>query len=183
MLNKKMMALGSSRSVIRELFEYGKTLREKIGAENVFDFTLGNPYVPCPDEVNDYMVELIKNDKNIHAYTSAQGDVLARRAICDYNYNKYGYKLDENLIYMTCGAAAALKIAFSSIISEESDEILAVAPFFPEYRVFAETSSAKFNYVKCNEETFLVDFSELEKSINKNTNKSHMILSKFAKLA
>ena len=169
MLNKKMMALGSSRSVIRELFEYGKTLKENIGEENVFDFTLGNPYVPCPGEVNEYMIEAIKNDKSVHAYTSAQGDLLARRAICDYNYNRYGYKLDENLIYMTCGAAAALKIAFSSIISDPNEEILSVAPFFPEYRVFAETSGARFNYVKCDEENFLVDFNELEKAININT--------------
>ncbi|MBO5888978.1 MAG: pyridoxal phosphate-dependent aminotransferase [Clostridia bacterium] len=169
MLNEKMIALGSSRSVIRELFEYGKILKEKVGEENVFDFTLGNPYVPCPDEVNDYAIEVIKNDKSAHAYTSAQGDLLARKAICDYNYNKYGYKLNENLIYMTCGAAAAIKIAFSSIISDCNEEILAVAPFFPEYRVFAETSGAKFNYVNCDEENFLVDFNELEKSINKNT--------------
>ncbi len=169
MINKKMIKLGSSRSVIRELFEYGKILKEKIGEDKVFDFTLGNPSVPCPKEVNDYMIEVIKNDSNVHAYTSAQGDLAVREAIVKYNKDKYGYALDENLIYMTCGAAAALKIAFCSIISSEEDEILAVAPFFPEYRVFAETSGAKFNYVKCDEENFLVDFEAFEKAINKNT--------------
>ncbi len=169
MINEKMMALGSSRSVIRELFEYGKILKEKVGEDKVFDFTLGNPSVPCPNEVNEYASKLILEDKSAHAYTSAQGDLLARKAICDYNYTKYGYKLNENLIYMTCGAAAAIKIVFSSIVSSSDDEILAIAPFFPEYRVFAETSGAKFNFVKCDEENFLVDFNELEKSINKNT--------------
>ena len=80
MINEKMIKLGSSRSVIRELFEYGKALKEKVGEENVFDFTLGNPSVPCPQEVNDYISQLVLNDNSIHAYTSAQGDVLARQA-------------------------------------------------------------------------------------------------------
>ena len=169
MLNDKMIKLGASRSVIRDLFEYGKLLKEKIGEENVFDFTLGNPSVPCPQEVNDYIVEVIKNDNSVHAYTSAQGDLNARKAIVDYNLKKYGFKLNENLIYLTCGAAAALKIAFSSIISNEDDEILAIAPFFPEYKVFAETSGAKFNFVDCDELNFLVDLKKFEKAINKNT--------------
>ncbi len=169
MINEKMIKLGSSRSVIRELFEYGKILKAEIGEDKVFDFTLGNPSVPCPDEVNNYASKLILEDKSAHAYTSAQGDVNTRKAIVNYNLDKYGYKLDENLIYMTCGAAAAIKIAFSSIISSSDDEILAIAPFFPEYRVFAETSGAKFNYVKCDEENFLVDFNALESAINKKT--------------
>ena len=169
MLNEKMIALGSSRSVIRELFEYGKILKEQIGEDKVFDFTLGNPSVPCPMEVDEYLKEVVSNDKSVHAYTSAQGDLLTRKAIVDYNNDKYGFKLNENLIYMTCGAAAALKIVLTSIISNENDEVLAISPFFPEYRVFAETSGAKFNYVKCDEVNFLVDFTELEKAINKNT--------------
>lgn len=169
MINEKMIKLGSSRSVIRELFEYGKVLKETEGEENVFDFTLGNPSVPCPQEVNDYISQLVLNDNSIHAYTSAQGDVLARQAICDYNYSKYGFMLDKNLIYLTCGAAAALKIVLSSIISRDTDEILAIAPFFPEYRVFTETSNGVFKYVKCDEENFLIDLVEFENSINKNT--------------
>lgn len=169
MINEKMIKLGSSRSVIRELFEYGKILKEKIGEDKVFDFTLGNPSVPCPDEVNKYASKVILEDSSVHAYTSAQGDLAVRKAIVKYNKDKYGYALDENLIYMTCGAAAAIKIAFSSIISSGTDEILAVAPFFPEYRVFAETSGAVFNYVKCDETNFLVDFDKFEKAINKNT--------------
>ncbi len=169
MINKKMYDLGNSRSVIRELFEYGKTLKAKIGEDKVFDFTLGNPSVPTPSEVNEYAIELLKTNSTVHAYTSAQGDVNTRKAIAKYNLDKYGFSLDANLIYLTCGAAASLKIVMQSIISSSKEEILAIAPFFPEYRVFAETSNAKFSYVKCDEENFLINLTELEKSINKNT--------------
>ena len=107
-----MYELGSNRSAIRDLFEYGKTLAEKIGKENVFDYTLGNPSVPCPDEVNNYICELVKSDAvSTHGYTSAQGDLATRVAIVNYNKSRYGFELNPNLIYMTCGAAAAIKIA------------------------------------------------------------------------
>ena len=100
MINEKMYALGSTRSKIRELFEYGKTLAEKIGSENVFDYTLGNPSVPCPQEVTDVILEEVKNPA-VHAYTSAQGSIGARKAICDYNFNRYGFLLDADLTYFS----------------------------------------------------------------------------------
>ena len=76
MLNEKMMGLGKKSSVIREIFEYGNKRKAEIGAENVFDFSLGNPSIPAPDVVNDVMVDLIKNKPSValHGYTSAQGD-------------------------------------------------------------------------------------------------------------
>ena len=169
MLNKKMYALGASRSVIRELFEYGKQLKAQIGEDKVYDFTLGNPSVPCPKEVDEYASYLILNEPSVHAYTSANGDIQTRKAIVDYNAKKYGFNLDENLIYMTCGAAASLKIVLSSILSEEDEEILAIAPFFPEYRVFTETSGGTFKFVTCDEVNFSVNLIELENSITPKT--------------
>ena len=169
MLNKKMYELGASRSVIRELFEYGKQLKAQIGEDKVYDFTLGNPSVPCPKEVDEYASWLILNEPSTHAYTSANGDLQTRKAIADYNESKYGFKLDANLIYMTCGAAAALKIVLSSILSENDEEILAIAPFFPEYRVFTETSGGVFKYVTCDEVNFSVNLTELENSITPKT--------------
>ena len=169
MLNKKMYALGASRSVIRELFEYGKQLKAQIGEDKVYDFTLGNPSVPCPKEVDEYASYLILNEPSVHAYTSANGDLQTRKAIVDYNAKKYGFNLDENLIYMTCGAAASLKIVLSSILSEEDEEILAIAPFFPEYRVFTETSGGVFKFVSCDEVNFSVNLVELENSITPKT--------------
>ncbi len=169
MINKKMYDLGNSRSVIRELFEYGKTLKANLGEDKVYDFTLGNPSVECPKIINDTIIDIIKNDKTVHQYTSAQGDLNTRKQIVLYNQNKYGFTLDENLIYLTCGAAASLRIIFQSIICRESDEVLAIAPFFPEYRVFVEASLGTFKYVSCDQKDFLIDFDAFEKSINKNT--------------
>lgn len=170
MINKKMYELGSNRSAIRDLFEYGKTLAQKIGAENVFDYTLGNPSVPCPDEVNEYICELVKNNSvATHGYTSAQGDLATRKAICDYNLDKYGFKLDENLIYMTCGAAAALTITLKAIISSSDEEVIAFAPYFPEYKVFVQNAGASLKVVPADEINFETDFDALEKIISDKT--------------
>ena len=170
MLNKKMYELGSNRSAIRDLFEYGKTLAEKIGKENVFDYTLGNPSVPCPTEVNDYICSLVKGDPvAVHGYTSAQGDLATRQAIVDYNKERYGFKLDPNLIYMTCGAAAALTIVLCAIISEKDEEVLAFAPYFPEYKVFTENAGGTLTVVPADEVNFETNFSMLEKIITPKT--------------
>lgn len=164
MINEKMYALGSTRSKIRELFEYGKQLAEKIGKENVFDYTLGNPSVPCPDDVTDVIIEEVKTP-SIHGYTSAQGTMEVRKAISDYNYNRYGFRLDPNLTYMTCGAAAGLAITLRALISAPTDKVLTFAPFFPEYKVFAENAGATLVYAGCDDK-FEIDFSSLEKTIS-----------------
>lgn len=169
MINQKMKALGTTRSKIRELFEYGKALAEKIGKENVFDFTLGNPSVECPAVVNDFIAETVKKDAfAAHSYTSSQGDKKTREAVCAYNLKKYGFALDPDLVYMTCGAAAALRITFQAIISSEKDEIIALVPYFPEYKVFAEGAGAIFKEAACDKE-FKPDFKDLESKITKNT--------------
>ncbi|MBQ3235221.1 MAG: pyridoxal phosphate-dependent aminotransferase [Clostridia bacterium] len=163
MINEKMYALGSTRSKIRELFEYGKQLSQKIGAENVFDYTLGNPSVPCPSDVTEVIINEVKNP-SIHGYTSAQGTNEVRRAISDYNFNRYGFRLDPNLTYMTCGAAAGLAITLRALISTPNDKVLTFAPFFPEYKVFAENAGGTLIYSKCND-VFDIDFVELEKTM------------------
>ena len=170
MISEKMTELGKKRSVIREIFEYGNKRRKEIGAENVFDFSLGNPSIPAPDVVNETMVRLIKekNPVALHGYTSAQGDFSVRKAIADDINSRFGCPSSPDLIYMTCGAAASLTISLTALINE-GDEVIALAPFFPEYRVFAEKAGAKLKVVKCREEDFQIDFSALKEAINKNT--------------
>lgn len=163
MINEKMYALGSTRSKIRELFEYGKQLSKKIGAENVFDYTLGNPSVPCPETVTDVIVEEVKNP-SIHGYTSAQGTVEVRKAISDYNFNRYGFRLNPDLTYMTCGAAAGLAITLRALISAETDKVLTFAPFFPEYKVFAENAGGSLIFAG-SDENFEINFNSLEQTI------------------
>ena len=112
-INEKAYSLGSKRSIIREIFEYSKIRSNEIGAENVFDFSLGNPSVNPPKEVNDCIIELLKNENQtlLHGYTSAQGDFSVRKAIADNLNDRFFVGINENLIYMTCGAAASLTIS------------------------------------------------------------------------
>ena len=170
MVSEKMMQLGKKSSIIREIFEYGKKRKAEIGAENVFDFSLGNPSVPAPQKVTDVMTKLMSEvpAEVLHGYTSGPGDMNVRTAIAEYINNKFGVEANAGLIYMTCGAAASLTITLNAI-TEPGDEVIAFAPFFPEYRVFAEQAGAKFVTVSCKQEDLQIDFDALEKAINKNT--------------
>lgn len=170
MLSQKMLELGKKSSVIREIFEYGRVRKNEIGAENVFDFSLGNPSVPAPQKVTDVMNRLIAETpaEVLHGYTSGAGDLKVRTAIAENIKNKFQVEATPNLIYMTCGAAASLTITLNAI-AEEGDEVIAFAPFFPEYRVFVEQSGAKFVPVSCKNDDLQIDFELLEKSINPNT--------------
>ncbi len=170
MISEKMMSLGKKRSVIREIFEYGNKRRAEIGAENVFDFSLGNPSIPAPQSVNDIMAELITtmDPVALHGYTSAQGALNVRKAIAEDINARFGADATPDLLYMTCGAAASLTITLNAIVNE-GDEVVVLAPFFPEYRVFAEKAGAKVKVVKCREEDFQIDFCALVKEISPNT--------------
>ena len=170
-VSESMYELGSKRSAIRELFEYGKKRAAIVGAENVYDFSLGNPTVPAPDCVNETIRELTQSLDSIslHGYTSAQGDLETRQAIADYLNNTYETNFKADNLYMTMGAAASLSIAFKALTSSSDDEIIAIAPFFPEYRVFVTAAGAKFNVVAPDTKNFQINFDEFEKLVNKNT--------------
>ena len=170
MLNEKMLNLGENRSVIREIFEFGNKRRAEVGAENVYDFSLGNPSIPAPKEVNETMKKLLTelDPVKLHGYTSAQGAPDVRKTIADSINKRFGVNANPDLIYMTCGAAASLTICLNAICNE-GDEVIALAPFFPEYRVFVEKAGAKLVVAKCRESDFQIDFAALENAITKNT--------------
>ncbi len=170
MISEKMTQLGTKRSVIREIFEYGRKRKAEIGAENVFDFSLGNPSIPAPDSVQKVMNKLIteKNPVLLHGYTSAQGDMNVRKAMADSINKNFNIKADPDLIYMTCGAAASLTVTLNAIVNE-GDEIIVLAPFFPEYKVFIEKAGAKAVIVKCRESDFQIDFDALDTAITDKT--------------
>ena len=170
--NQKMFGLGSKRSIIREIFEYSKTRAAQIGAENVYDFSLGNPSVPAPAEVNDAIRTLLDTQSSVtlHGYTSAQGDAGVRKVIADRIKERHGVDITPNLIYMTCGAAASLSICLKAVIEENSnDECIVFAPFFTEYRVFIENAGGKIVVSKPMEKTFQIDIADFEDKINANT--------------
>lgn len=170
--NQKMFGLGSKRSVIREIFEYSKTRASEIGAENVFDFSLGNPSVPAPSEVNETIKTLLseKDSVSLHGYTSAQGDLSVREAVSNNIRSRFGVNMSPNLIYMTCGAAASLSICLKALVEENSDdECIVFAPFFTEYRVFIENAGAKVVISDPVQGTLQIDAKDLEAKINERT--------------
>ena len=170
MINTKMYALGSSRSEIREIFEYGRKRKAEIGEDKVYDFSLGNPSVPCPEKVSEALLSLIRNEDPIklHGYTSAPGDDGVRSAIARHITEQHGFEVSKDSLYMTVGAAAALTCTLSALVCP-GEEVILLAPYFPEYKVFAEQVGATVKVVGCNEETFEPDASAIAKAITEKT--------------
>lgn len=170
MLNQKNVGLGKVRSSIRELFEYGKKRKAEIGAENVYDFSIGNPSVPAPPEVRAALVDIIENTDPVllHGYTSAQGDYSVRKVLADYHTRKFGVNLDADCFYLTCGAAASLTISLNALVNE-GDEVITFTPYFPEYKVFAENAGAKFIEVESDKDTFQINFENLTRALTAKT--------------
>lgn len=171
MVCKKMLELGQKKSVIREMFEYGKKRAELIGARNVFDFSLGNPSVEAPECVNKTIMELIKNEDSVllHGYTSAQGDYNVRKTVSNYINNKFKTNLCADDIYMTVGAAASISICIKALTADSNDEFIVFTPFFPEYKVFIEAAGGKITIVESNEDDFQIDVDKLNTAITENT--------------
>lgn len=170
MVSERMYDLGSRRSEIRELFEYGLKRKAEIGAENVYDFSLGNPSVPAPECVKEALADLVLNTDPValHGYTSAQGAPDVRKSCADYVNSNFGTNYTGDNFYMTVGAAASLTISLSAI-AEEKGEVIILAPFFPEYTVFITQAGMTPVVVKCREEDFQIDFDALKAAINENT--------------
>ncbi|MBE7078976.1 MAG: pyridoxal phosphate-dependent aminotransferase [Clostridiales bacterium] len=166
MYNESMYRLGSKRSTIREIFEYAKKRSAEIGAENVFDFSIGNPSVPAPSEVNEAIARLVQETPSValHGYTSAQGDKEVREKIAANFTRRFGVPLSGDDLYMTCGAAASLTITLKAL-SVEGDEFIVFAPYFPEYAVFVKNAGAKLTVLPSNE-NMQPDFEALEKALS-----------------
>lgn len=169
--NQQAYELGSKRSAIRELFEYGKQRAAIVGAENIYDFSLGNPTVPAPACVDETIRQLTEEMDciQLHGYTSAQGDAETRAAIAEFLNHTHGTHFNANDFYITMGAAASLSIAFHALTTSAEDEFIAIAPFFPEYKVFVEATGASLRVVPADTEKFQIDFVGLENCINTNT--------------
>ncbi len=164
MYNEKMIKLGEERSVIRELFEYGNARKKIVGVENVFDFSIGNPAVPPPACVREEIRRLADSD---HGYSSAPGLFQVREAISGYIETAFGAQMRPDLIYMTCGASASLTVVLNGIVNR-GDEIVVLAPFFPEYRVFTEHAGGTL-VVAPTDENFHLDAEKLRPYLNKRT--------------
>lgn len=169
MFNQKNIDLGRERSVIRELFEYGNKRKQEIGAENVFDFSLGNPSVPAPDCVREEIENLLKDTppEVLHGYTSAAGAPGVRAAVATYLCRNFNVPVKAEHVYMTCGAAASLTITLSAVCNA-GDEVVVITPCFPEYRVFIEAAGAKAVEARADG-CFHLDPDAIGKAIGKRT--------------
>ena len=148
MYNEAAYALGANRSCIRDLFEYGRARAAVVGAENVYDYSLGNPSIPAPAAVNDAIREILLDTDSltVHGYSSAVGDLSARTAIANDLNCRYGTTIAPEELFIGSGAAPEL-CAVLKALAVPGGEVLAIAPYFPEYKPFAESAGCIFKVV------------------------------------
>ena len=170
MYNETAYALGSNRSCIRDLFEYGRQRAAIVGEENIYDFSLGNPSIPSPAAVNDTIRAILEdtNSLQIHGYTSAIGDAATRQAIADDLNARYNAGVRAEDLFIGCGAAPELTAVFRAL-AVPGAEILAVAPYFPEYKPFVENAGAAFKVVPPDVPGFQIKLDAVEAAITENT--------------
>ena len=170
MLNPSAYALGANRSCIRDLFEYGCQRAAVVGRENVYDYSLGNPSIPSPKEVDETVRQILDDTDSllIHGYTSAVGDYATRKAISDDLNARYGVSTVPEEFFIGCGAAPELVSVFRAL-AVPGAEILAVAPYFPEYKPFAQEAGLEFKVVPADIPSFQINLTAMEQMITRST--------------
>lgn len=169
MPNEKMRALGAEPSAIRELFAYGLARKAQIGADKVFDFSLGNPSVPAPKRVKDTIASLLDEPAAaLHGYSPAQGIPSVRAAIAESLNRRFGTQYCAENLYMTCGAAASIDITLNAIL-DPGDEVIVIAPYFPEYRVWIESAGARCVEVPASSSDFQIDVEAVRAAVGEKT--------------
>ena len=171
MVNQYVLKYGRVRSCIRELFEYGKKQAAIVGPENVYDFSIGNPSVPPPEELKQAFIDVIQTESPlmVHGYTSAVGSDDARDAIAKALSERMGRTFTRRNFYITCGAAAALISSIKAFAVDHDSEAICFAPFFPEYSCFIDSAGMKQVIVPPDMDKFQINFPELEKALSPNT--------------
>ncbi|RRF99089.1 MAG: pyridoxal phosphate-dependent aminotransferase [Coriobacteriaceae bacterium] len=168
-INEQSYAYGASKSTIREIAAYGAARKAEIGADKVFDFSLGNPSVPAPEEVRLSIEKALTLPAvQLHGYTPAAGLPVVRDTLAKSLNRRYGTNYSANDLYITCGAAAALTISFHTLCNP-GDEVIVIAPYFPEYKVFIEAAGAHCVEVLADQKTFQIDVEAVENAITSKT--------------
>ena len=170
MINQTAYALGANRSCIRDLFEYGRARAAVVGEENIYDYSLGNPSIPSPAAVDQTIREVLADTPSlqVHGYTSAVGDVVTRQAIAEDLNDRYDAGVRAEDLFISCGAAPGLTAVFRAL-AVPGAEILAVAPYFPEYKPFAENAGFTFKVIPPDVPDFQVKLDAVEAALTPNT--------------
>lgn len=169
MINERMFNLGDEPSAIRELFAYGLERKAQIGADKVFDFSIGNPSVPAPDAIRQSLLKLLDEPAcALHGYTPASGDPAVKQVVADSITRRFGIQATPQNIYMTVGAAAAIAISISAV-TDPGDEVIVPSPFFPEYAVWIDTAGCTRVEVPTCVPSFQLDVDAIEAAITPKT--------------
>ena len=170
MLNQTAYSLGANRSCIRDLFEYGRARAAVVGEENVFDYSLGNPSIPSPAAVDEAVRQILQDTPTlqIHGYTSAVGDFATRQAIADDLNRRYDAGCRGENFFLGCGAAPELVAVFTALAVPEG-ELLAIAPYFPEYKPFAQAAGLNFRVVPPDVPEFQIKLDAVEAMLTPHT--------------
>ena len=174
-INEKSLAYGRAKSSIREIFAYGSARKAEVGAENVYDFSLGNPSIPAPDAVRASIARALElPPTELHGYTPANGLPSVREAVAASLTRRFAAEMGDapvasaDDLYLTCGAAASLSISFHALVNA-GDEVIVIAPYFPEYRVWIETAGATCVEVLADSQTFQIDTEAVAAAITART--------------
>ena len=170
MVNQNAYQLGANRSCIRDLFEYGRQRTAIVGEENVYDYSLGNPSIPSPPQVDEAVRQILLDTPTlqVHGYTSAVGDLATRQAIADDLNQRYNAGCRAEDFFIGCGAAPELVAVFRAL-AVPGGELLAVAPYFPEYKPFAEEAGLTFKVVPPDVPEFQIKLDAVEAMLTPNT--------------
>ena len=166
MINPTYKQMLQGKSVIRELSEYATARGREIGYENVFDYSLGNPSVPCTPSFTDAMIDLLQHSDPvaIHGYSPSLGIASVRQSVADSLNRRFGTQYEARHIFMTCGAAGAVAHAIRCV-TQPGDEVLTFAPFFPEYRPYVNQTGSVLKIVPANTDTFQINFEAFEEML------------------
>ena len=169
MINEKYKAMLGEKSVIRMISERAAARRAEIGADEVFDFSIGNPSVPCTPAFTNAVIDLYENEapSALHGYSPSVGITSFRGAVADSLNRRFGMDYTEQHIFPTSGATGSLAHAFRAV-TKPGDEVLTFAPFFPEYIPYVEGTGATLTVVPPDTTAFQIDFEAFERALNPN---------------
>lgn len=165
-----MKSFVKNSSAIRAMFEEGKKMAQEYGAENVYDFSLGNPNVPAPVQVKKAIIEELENNDPVvlHGYMSNSGYEDVRQAVAESLNRRFGTEFHENNIVMTVGAAGGLNVILKAILNP-GDQVLVIAPYFGEYNAYVENYEGEVVVVSPDTETFQPNLKEMEEKLTRKT--------------
>ena len=171
MVNQEYYNLGTAPSVIRQLFAYGLEQAKIVGPEKVYDYSLGNPSIPAPKKVNESIKKIVDETDSIklHGYSMAPGFEEARAAVAKDLAARFGLEVKASELFFTCGAAPALISIIKALLVDADSEIMAIAPFFPEYRPFVTANGGKLVVVPADTKAFQIHLDAVEERITKHT--------------